>query len=115
MAWATNRSRSVCARALRSASGLSTNPLDRGPGLLRGLDLVGPQVREVRILHRRGLRDQLVDLHGVAAILELSQCQAASGPVSKPTFAACEAGALMNAAIAAGLLATLASASTAPS
>ena len=40
-----------------------------GPDLLGGLDLLGAQLRELRIAHRRRLRDQLVDLLGVAAVL----------------------------------------------
>ena len=40
-----------------------------GTDLLGGLDLLGPQLRELRIPHRRRLRDQLVDLLGVAAVL----------------------------------------------
>ena len=39
------------------------------PDLLGGLDLLGAQLRELRLAHRRRLRDQLVDLLGVAAIL----------------------------------------------
>jgi hypothetical protein len=42
--------------------------LVRGPDLLRGLHLLGAQLRELRIPHRRRLSDQLVDLLGVAAV-----------------------------------------------
>ena len=45
------------------------DPLVGGTDLLRGLDLFGPQLRELRIPQRRRLRDQLIDLHGVAAVL----------------------------------------------
>ena len=38
------------------------DPLVGGTNLLGGLDLLGPQLRELRIPHRRRLRDQLVDL-----------------------------------------------------
>ena len=40
-----------------------------GPHLVRGLDLLGPQLRELRVPHRRRLRDQLIDLLRVAAVL----------------------------------------------
>ena len=44
--------------------GLQTrdHPLIGGTDLLGGLDLLGPQLRELRLAHRRRLRDQLVDL-----------------------------------------------------
>jgi hypothetical protein len=45
------------------------HPLVGGSNLLGGLDLLGPQLRELRIPHRRRLRDQLVDLLGVAAVV----------------------------------------------
>ena len=67
-AWATNRSRSVWASASRSASRLATTRSLAAPDLLGGLDLLGPQLRELRVAHRRRLRDQLVDLLGVAAV-----------------------------------------------
>jgi len=38
--------------------------------LVGGLDLLGPQLRELGIAHRRRLRDQLVDLLSVAAVLD---------------------------------------------
>jgi hypothetical protein len=38
------------------------------PDLLRGLDLLTPQLRELRIPHRRRLHDQLVDRFCVAAV-----------------------------------------------
>jgi hypothetical protein len=45
------------------------HPFVGRPNLLRGLDLLGPQLRELRIPHCRRLPDQLVDLLGVAAVL----------------------------------------------
>jgi hypothetical protein len=66
-AWATNRSRSVCVSASRSPSRLATTRLVGGMHLLRGLDLPGPQLGELRIPHRRRLRDQPVHLLGIAA------------------------------------------------
>ena len=45
------------------------HPLVGGTHLLGGLDLLGAQLRELRIPHRRRLRDQLVDLLSVAAVL----------------------------------------------
>ena len=39
-----------------------------GADLLGGLDLLGPQLRELGIAHRRRLRDQLVDRFCVAAV-----------------------------------------------
>ena len=39
-----------------------------GPHLLRGLNLLGAQLRELGIPHRRRLCDQLIDRFGVAAV-----------------------------------------------
>ena len=68
-AWATNRSRSVWVSACALRLEARDDPLVGGTDLLGGLDLLGPQLRELRIAHRRRLRDQLVDLLGVAAVL----------------------------------------------
>ena len=40
-----------------------------GTDLLGGFDLLGPQLRDLRLPHRRRLPDQLVDLLGIAAVL----------------------------------------------
>jgi trehalose 6-phosphate synthase len=50
--------------------GLQTHDhtLVRRPHLIGSLDLLGPQLRELRVAHPRRLRDQLVDLLGVAAV-----------------------------------------------
>jgi hypothetical protein len=39
-----------------------------GPDLLRGVDLLGPELRELGVPHRRRARDQLVDRFCVAAV-----------------------------------------------
>ena len=61
------------ALGLRQRLALSLQPghdlLVGGTDLLRGLDLLGPKLRELRIPHRRRLCDQLIDLLGIAAVL----------------------------------------------
>ena len=61
------------ALSLRQRLALSLQPshdlLVGGTDLLGGLDLLGAQLRQLRLAHRPRLRDQLVNLLGVAAVL----------------------------------------------
>jgi hypothetical protein len=59
MAGATNRSRSVRLSAWPSASRLATTRSLAARTFLGGFDLLGAELRQLRIAHRRRLRDQL--------------------------------------------------------